>query len=232
MPENSQLNRFINKADTAALPVLPHTLQALKAALEKPSFNYRHLDNILQYDPACMINLLAYANQEINKDFDKEISQVEHAAMFLGMERLEKFIGNITSLYSVSNKKVADKLARLQHRGVHAAFQAQNFAQLIKNSSLSEIYTSTLVTPISELICWHIDPLKAQKVELLVFKENLNYEQAQRDIFGFSYHELAEALTHHWHIPSLFLQRQEMHELDEASHSVKCLYLEIGRAHV
>lgn len=225
MPENSQLNRFINKADTAALPVLPHTLQALKAALEKPSFNYRHLDNILQYDPACMINLLAYANQEINKDFDKEISQVEHAAMFLGMERLEKFIGNITSLYSVSNKKVADKLARLQHRGVHAAFQAQNFAQLIKNSSVSEIYTSTLVTPISELICWHIDPLKAQKVELLVFKENLNYEQAQRDIFGFSYHELAEALTHHWHIPSLFLQRQEMHELDEASHSVKCLYL-------
>jgi len=47
MPENSQLKKFIHKADIAALPVLPFTLQALKTALEKPSFNYRHLDNIL-----------------------------------------------------------------------------------------------------------------------------------------------------------------------------------------
>ncbi|MCK5536328.1 MAG: HDOD domain-containing protein, partial [Bacteroidales bacterium] len=225
MPENRQLNNFIHKADIAALPVLPHTLQMLKAALEKPSFNYHHLDNILQFDPACMINLLAYANQEINKDFDKEISQVEHAAMFLGMDRLERFINNITSLYSVSNRKIADKLSRLQHRGVHAAFQAKNFARLINDSSVAEIYTSALVTPVSELVCWHLEPLKAQKVELLVYVKQVNYEQAQREVFGFSYHELAEALTHHWKIPHLFLERQEMQDLDDASKAIKCLYL-------
>ena len=225
MLENSQLNNFIHKADIAALPVLPNTLQALKTALEKPSFNYRHLDNILQFDPACMINLLAYANREIIKDSDKEISQVEHAAMFLGMERLENFISNITSLHSVKNIKIADKIARLQHRGVHAAYQAQNFAHLINDSSVDEIYTSTLVSPISELVCWHLEPIKAQKVELLVFRKKINYEQAQRDIFGFSYHELAEALTHHWKIPHLFLQRQEMQDLETASKAVKCMYL-------
>lgn len=225
MPENHQLNNFINKADIAALPVLPNTLQALKAALEKPSFSYHQLDNILQFDPACMINLLAYANKEINNDFDKEISQVEHAAMFLGMDRLEQFIDKITSLYSVSNRKIADKLSRLQHRGVHAAFQAKNFAHLINDSSVAEIYTSALVTPISELICWHLEPIKAQKVELSVYIKQINYEQAQRDVFGFSYHELAEALTHHWKIPHLFLERQEMHELDDASKAIKCMYL-------
>ncbi|MCK5662004.1 MAG: HDOD domain-containing protein [Thiotrichaceae bacterium] len=225
MPENTTLNSFINKADIAALPVLPNTLQLLKEALEKPSFNYHHLNSILKYDPACIINLLAYANQEIDRDFDKQIRQVDHAAMVLGMERLEKFIGNVTSLYSVKNKKVADKLSRLQHRGVHAAFQAQNFAQLIKESSDSEIYTSTLVTPISELLCWHLEPVKAQKVELLVYKQKQNYKQAQNEIFGFSYHELAEALSHHWHIPDLFLKRQEMNELDDASRSIQCMYL-------
>lgn len=225
MSENHKLNQFIHKADIATLPVLPNTLQALKTALEKPSFNYRQLDNILQFDPACMINLLAYANKEINKDFEKEISQVEHAAMFLGMERLETFIGNIKSLHSVKNKKVADKLARLQHRGVHAAYQAQNFAQLFNDTSIEEIYTSTLVSPLSELICWHLAPVMAQKVELLVYTKNINYEQAQSDIFGFSYHELAEALTHHWKIPHLFLQRQEMQDLAVASKSVKCMYL-------
>lgn len=225
MSENKQLNSFITKADIAALPVLPHTLQVLKAALELPGFSYRHLDTILQYDPACMINLLAYANQEVNNDFDKEISQVDHAAMFLGMDRLEKFISNITSLYSVQNKKVADKLSRLQHRGVHAAFQAQSFAQLINNSSDREIYTSALVSPVSELLCWHLEPLKAQKVELLICRDTINYKQAQQDVFGFTYHELAKALTHHWHIPALFLQRQEMDELDEASHPIKCMYL-------
>jgi len=172
-----------------------------------------------------MINLLAYANREINKDFDKEISQVEHAAMFLGMERLEKFISNITSLYSVNNKKIADKIARLQHRGVHAAFQAQNFAQLINDTSVDEIYTSALVSPLSELICWHLAPIKAQKVELLVFHKKINYEQAQRDIFGFSYHELAESLSHHWKIPHLFLQRQEMQDLEAVPKAVKCIYL-------
>ncbi len=225
MSENSPLNQFIQKADIAALPVLPHTLQALKTALEKPSFNYRQLDNILQFDPACMINLLAYANKEINKDFDKDISQVEHAAMFLGMERLEKFIGNISSLHRVKSKKVAAKIARLQHRGIHAAYQAQNFAQLINESSVEEIYTSALVSPISELVCWHLEPVKAQKVELLVYQKKAGYDQAQRDIFGFSYHELAEALTHQWKIPHLFLQRQEMKELETATKAVKCLYL-------
>ncbi len=225
MAENSQLNSLINKLEIAALPVLHNTLQVLKAALEKPSFNYRHLDAILQYDPACMINLLAYANQEINKDFDKEISQVEHAAMFLGMERLEKFIGKITSIYTIKNKKIADKIISLQHRGVHAAFQAQNFAHLINDSLVNEIYTSTLVSPLSELVCWHLEPVKAQKVELLIHKDNKNHEQAQREIFGFSYRELAEALTQQWKIPSLFLQRQEMDNLEDASKAVKCMYL-------
>jgi len=225
MPDNQQLAQFIQKADIAALPVLPYTLQALKTALEKPSFNYRHLDNILQFDPACMINLLAYANQEINKDFDKEISQVEHAAMFLGMERLEKFISKITSLHSVKEKKIADKLSRLQHRGVLAAYIAQNFAQLVNDSSVDEIYTSTLVTPLSELVCWYLAPLKAQKVETLIYKHKMDYEQAQHKIFGFSYHELAEALTHHWKIPHLFLQRQEMEDIEKSNKAIKCMYL-------
>ncbi|MCP3851599.1 MAG: HDOD domain-containing protein [Gammaproteobacteria bacterium] len=225
MPDNQQLTQFIKKADIAALPVLPFTLQALKTALEKPSFNYRQLDNILQFDPACMINLLAYANQEINKDFEKEISHVEHAAMFLGMERLEKFITNIKSLYSVKDKKIADKLSRLQHRGVLAAYLSQNFAQLLNDSSIDEIYTSSLVSPLSELICWHLAPLKAQKVETLIFKHKMDYEQAQHKIFGFSYHELAEALTHHWKIPHLFLQRQEMEDLENSTKAIKCMYL-------
>ncbi len=225
MPENSQLKKLVQQADSTALPVLPFTLQALKSALEKPSFNYHHLDNILQFDPACMINLLAYANREIDTDSEIEISQVEHAAMFLGMERLEKFIERVSSLHRVKNKKVADKLARLLHRGVHAAFQAQNFAHLLKDSAIDEIYTSALVTPISELVCWHLEPVKAQKVELLVYKEDMAYEQAQRDIFGFSYHELAEALTLQWKIPHLFLQRQEMQELESAAKAVKCIYL-------
>ena len=225
MAENNQLSQFVQKPDIAALPVLPNTLQTLKAALEKPSFNYRSLDNILQFDPACMINLLSYANLEINKDFDKQISQVEHAAMFLGMDKLEMFIDRITSVYSIKDKKVADKLVRLQHRGVHAAFQAQNFAKLINASATEEVYTSALITPLSELICWHIEPMKAQKVELLIHKKGLDYEQAQRQVFGFSYHELAEALTHHWKIPNLFLQRQEMEDLEEASKPVTCIYL-------
>ena len=225
MAENNQLSQFVQKSDIAALPVLPNTLQTLKAALEKPSFNYRSLDSILQFDPACMINLLSYANLEINKDFDKQISQVEHAAMFLGMDKLEKFIDRITSVYSIKDKNVADKLVRLQHRGVHAAFQARNFATLVNASASEEVYTSALITPLSELICWHIEPVKAQKVELLIHKKGLDYEEAQRQVFGFSYHELAEALTHHWKIPNLFLQRQEMENLEAASKPVTCIYL-------
>lgn len=225
MPENNQLSQFIQKSDIATLPVLPNTMQVLKEALEKPSFNYRSLDKILQYDPACMINLLSYANLEINKDFDKQISQVEHAAMFLGMDKLEKFISRITSVYSIKDKKVADKIIRLQHRGVHAAFQAQNFARMVNSSALEEIYTSALITPLSELICWHIEPIKAQKVELLIHKKSMDYEHAQREVFGFSYHELAESLTHQWHIPNLFLQRQEMEQLDDAPKAVLCIYL-------
>ncbi len=225
MPENQRLQQFISKADSTMLPVLPHTLQSLKTALEKPSFNYHQLDTILQYDPACMINLLAYANREINKEFDREISQVEHAAMFLGMERLEQFIAKISSLYNIANKKIADKLARLQHRGVHAAFQAYNFAHLINDSTPNEVYTSTLLTPLSELVCWFLEPIKAQQVELLVYQKGSDYKQAQEKIFGFSYHDLAEALTHQWHIPHLFLQRQEMDALDDSSKSLKCMYL-------
>jgi len=225
MTENSQLNNFIQRSDIAALPVLHNTLQALKEALEKPVFNYRLLDNILKFDPACMINLLAYANQEINKDFDKQISQVEHAAMFLGMERLEKFINKISSVYTIKDKNIADKIVRLQHRGVHAAFQAQNLALMVNAPSVEDIYTSTLITPLSELVCWNLDPVKAQKVELLIHKQQKDYAQAQQEVFGFSYHELAEALTHQWKIPNLFLQRQEMIDPDEVSKPVLCMYL-------
>ncbi len=225
MPENSQLNQFIQKADIAALPVLHNTLQVLKETLEKPSFNYRYLDSILQYDPACMINLLAYANQEMDNDSDNQISQVEHAAMFLGMDRLEKFIHKITSIYSIKNKNIANKIIELQYRGVHAAFQARNFAYMLNVSSVEEVYTSTLITPLSELLCWNQEPVKAQQVELLIHNNQMDYETAQKQIFGFSYHELAEALTHHWKIPNLFLQRQEMDELEDAPKAIKCMYL-------
>lgn len=225
MSDNKQLQQFIERSDIGSLPVLHHTLQQLKAALAKPNFNYRSLDAILQYDPACMINLLSFANREVNKDFDKQISKVEHAAMFLGMNRLESFIHNITSLKSIKNKNIAARINQLQYRGLHAAFQAQNFALLINDdSSISEIYTSALVSPLAELICWYLEPVKAQKVELLIHKEHKDYKQSQAAIFGFSYHELAEALTHHWNIPSLFLQRQETDSIEDMSKSVKCLY--------
>ncbi len=222
--ENNQLKLFIEKSDIAALPVLHNTLQVLKETLEKPSFNYRYLDTILQYDPACMINLLAYANQEMAAD-DNQINQVEHAAMFLGMDRLEKFINKVTSVYSIKNKAIANKMVQLQYRGVHAAFQAQNFARMLNVSNENEVYTSTLITPLSELLCWHLEPVKAQKVELLVHRKQQPYEQAQQEIFGFTYHELAESLTHHWKIPNLFLQRQEMEQLEDAAKPVKCMYL-------
>ncbi|MCU7837463.1 MAG: HDOD domain-containing protein [gamma proteobacterium symbiont of Taylorina sp.] len=221
---NTQLSQFINRSDIAALPVLHNTLQELKETLAKPSFNYHHLDAILQYDPACMINLLSYANKEINKDFDKQISKVEHAAMFLGMDRLEKFINNISSVYSIKNRKVAEKINRLQYRGIHAAFQAKNLALLINDSAIDEIYTSALISPLSELMCWFLEPVKAQKVELLVHHKNRGYAQAQLEIFGFSYHELAQALTLHWNIPTLFLQRQEVDSIEDMSKPVKCIY--------
>jgi len=222
---NTQLSQFIDRSDIAALPVLHNTLQELKETLAKPSFSYHQLDAILQYDPACMINLLSYANKEINQDFDKQISKVEHAAMFLGMDRLEKFINSITSVYSIKNKKVAKKIDKLQYRGIHAAFQARNLATLINNSAIDEIYTSALISPISELICWFLEPVKAQKVELLIHKEKADYAQAQMEIFGFSYHELAQALTLHWNIPSLFLQRQEVSSIEDMSKPVRCIYI-------
>ncbi len=223
--ENNQLKQFIQKSDIATLPVLHNTLQVLKDTLEKPSFNYRYLDTILQYDPACMINLLAYANQEMAADDDNQINQVEHAAMFLGMDRLEKFINKITSIYSIKDRAIANKIVQLQYRGVHAAFQARNFSRMLNVSTEAEVYTSTLITPLSELLCWHLEPVKAQKVELLVYRKQQPYEQAQQEIFGFTYHELAESLTHHWKIPNLFLQRQEMEQLEDAVKPVKCMYL-------
>ncbi len=91
--------------------------------------------------------------------------------MFLGMDRLEKFINKITSVYSIKNTKVAAKIDKLQYRGLHAAFQAKNFARLINDSSIDEIYTSALIIPISELMYWHLDPINAQKVEILIHKE-------------------------------------------------------------
>lgn len=225
MSDNKQLQHFIARSDIGSLPVLHHTLQQLKAALAKANFNYRSLDSILQYDPACMINLLSFANQEVNKDFDKQITKVEHAAMFLGMDRLESFIHNITSIKSIKNKNIAARINQLQYRGLHAAFQAKNFALLINDDlSISEIYTSALVSPLAELICWYLEPVKAQKVELLIHKKNKDYKQSQTAVFGFSYHELAEALTHHWNIPSLFLQRQETDSIEDMSKSVRCLY--------
>ncbi|MBE9526800.1 MAG: HDOD domain-containing protein [Proteobacteria bacterium] len=224
LQSNTQLQKFLSRTSVASLPVLHKTLQHLKEILAKPSFNYHQMDEILQYDPACMINLLSYANQEVSKDFDKQISKVEHAAMFLGMDRLEKFINKITSVYNIKNSKVAAKIDKLQYRGLHAAFQAKNFARLINDSSIDEIYSSALISPISELMCWHLDPVKAQKVELLIHKEKKDYTQSQIEIFGFSYHELAQALTLQWNIPTLFLQRQEVDSIEEMSKPIKCIY--------
>ena len=225
LQSNTQLQKFLSRTSVASLPVLHKTLQHLKEILAKPSFNYHQLNEVLQYDPACVINLLSYANQEVSKDFDKQISKVEHAAMFLGMDRLEKFINKISSVYSIKNSNVAAKIDKLQYRGLHAAFQAENFARLIINdSSIDEIYTSALISPISELMCWYLDPIKAQKVELLIHKEQKDYTQSQIELFGFSYHELAKALTLQWNIPTLFLQRQEVDSIDEMSKSVKCIY--------
>jgi HD-like signal output (HDOD) protein len=225
MAENKQLNQFIQRSDISKLPVLPHTLQALKEALEKPSFSYRHLNQIIKFDPACMINLLAYANQEMNKDSEQQISQVEHAAMFLGMERLENYINNIKSLHSVKNLAVANKLMSLQYRGLHAAYQADNLARLLSSSAQDEIYISALLTPLSDLLCWYLEPEKAQKVELFIHQNAMSPSEAQTRVFGFNYHELALELTEHWKIPNLFIERQQMEELDDASRAVTCMYL-------
>jgi len=230
MPESNQqqIQAFIKQIGANHLPVLNPTVPKIAEELTQDIFNYERLGQLVHLDPLCLFNFLAWANnhkQELSPDSEEKIQTPKHAALLLGIDNIDRCIKDLKPLSSLKNKKIANKIEHLACRGLHTAYQAKNLAQIMRSRSAEAIYLSALMMPLAELLVWHIEPKKAQKVELLVFQEQQPDEEAQLSVFGFTYTDLMIEMAPQWHLPEMYISALQTEVLSEAKKSILCIKL-------
>jgi len=223
-----KIQAFIKQVADNPLPVLNTTVPKVEEELTQDKFNYERLGQLVHLDPLCLFNFLACANnhrQELSPDSEEIIQTPKHAALLLGIDNIDRCLKDLKPLESIKNQNIAKKLEQLACRGLHTAFQARNLARLMRSKAGEAIYLSALMMPLADLLVWHIAPKKAQKVELLVFKEQQPEEEAQMKVFGFHYKDMIVEMAAQWHLPEMYLTALHTDVLSEAKKSILCIKL-------
>lgn len=230
MPDSNpeKIQAFIKQLTNNPLPVLNPTVPKVSEELGQDVFNYDRLGQLLNLDPLCLYNFLAWANNhkaEVVPDSEEKIKTPQHAAFLLGIDNIERCLKDLKPLSSIGDKKVAAKIEQLALRGLHTAFQARNLARILRSKAGDSIYLSALMMSLGDLLVWHIAPRKAQQVELLVFKKQQPEEESQLKVFGFTYKDLILAVGDRWHLPEMYLNALQTDVLGEAKKSILCIKL-------
>jgi HD-like signal output (HDOD) protein len=231
MMQESNIDKILSfekSLHKAHLPVLDNTLVMVKDKLSREQFKYEQLESSFNLDPMCLFNFLTCANQytqKVSSDFEETIKTPKHASMLLGTDNIEKCISKLTTLKTIKNRDIANKIEQLACRSLHCAYQARHLARLMKDSAEEEIFLSALMMSLSEILVWFISPTKAQQYELLVYTKSMSENEAQHQVFGFSFVDLMLHMEPKWRLPELYIQSLKTDTLEEAKRSIICIKL-------
>ncbi|HFC53223.1 MAG TPA: HDOD domain-containing protein [Gammaproteobacteria bacterium] len=166
---------------------------------------FEQLSEFILRDPGVASFLLSTANGVHHQHFGMPVTTVEHAAMMLGLNRMETIHRQLPVIDPEHCSEQEKMLVKIYSRAWHASCQAMIWSRLRVDMVPGEVSLATLLRGVGEMAVWAFQPDKAAEVEEeLIHDEGERIrEGAQKRVLGFSYDALSAALAREWKLPLL-----------------------------
>lgn len=205
----STIHEWVTFLETRDVPVLRRTIQELdqlRAKAERLSAS--QLAVVILRDPLMTLKLLRLANSTRRGRLSSEITSVEHAIMMLGAVPLFKHFSSLTALEDLlaQQDQALNSVLQVYSRGLHAAYQARQWAIQHQDIRVEEVYISALLHDMTNMMLWIYAPERAQEIRETVRRDHVYYGLAHEKVMGFSVADFRGALAAAWYFPEMLTE--------------------------
>lgn len=207
--QQSYLEGWLKFFSSAEMPILRKTARQLEAARSQiDRVNGRDITGIVLHDPLLALRVLAFIQEFRSRHLHREITNIAHAVMMLGVEPFFRKFDQPLTL----EEKLADKSAALLGvlqvimRTQRASRYAYEWAFARYDLNVEEVALAALLHDTAEILLWCFAPEQAMDIQARLHADkSLRSASVQQQVLGFTLAELQLALCHAWHLPELLI---------------------------
>ena len=207
--QQSYLEGWLKFFSSAEMPILRKTARQLEATRRQiERVNGRDVTEIVLHDPLLALRMLAFIQEFRSRHLHREITNIAHAVMMLGIEPFFRKFDQPLTL----EEKLADTPAALLGvlqvilRTQRASRYAHEWAFARYDLNVEEVALAALLHDTAEILLWCFAPEQAMDIQMrLRADKSLRSASVQQQVLGFTLAELQLALCHAWQLPELLI---------------------------
>jgi HD-like signal output (HDOD) protein len=199
---NEALAKWVSQLQQQPLPAIKANCELLQQLSSGDHTDMGRLATIIESDPGLSVMLLRHINQIRHKHLRSEITTPRHALMMLGLQQLRLLLPTV-SLVEALPKESQLRLRHQFSQAFHAAYQARDWGHLRRDLAVDELFTAALLNNLGEMLLNQYAAAEVDRVYGLMQQKEMEPEEAQYVVFGFSFNQLTLEIARVWHLPNL-----------------------------
>lgn len=202
--ERKGLQGWVEQIRDRDMPVLAHTVEAVRNITEDENASTGTLTRVVLQDAALTTKVLKLSNTAMFNPARQPISTVSRAIVVLGFDVLGKLVLSIYLIDAFLSGGLRGRVLAEMARSFHAAVQARSLVVSRGSGEGEEVFIAALLARVGEMAFWCFGGMAAQRLdEALVEQPDERPEDLQMDILGFRLRSLSAALSREWRLGAL-----------------------------
>lgn len=202
--ERKGLQGWVEQIRDRDMPVLAHTVEAVRSITEDENASTGALTRVVLQDAALTTKVLKLSNTAMFNPARQPISTVSRAIVVLGFDVLGKLVLSIYLIDAFLSGGLRGRVLAEMARSFHAAVQARALVIAKGGGEGEEVFIAALLARVGEMAFWCFGGTAAQRLdEAMEEQPDERPEDLQMDILGFRLRSLSAALSREWRLGSL-----------------------------
>ncbi len=192
------LKQWVSDITSQDLPVLGHTTRTVLNLSKDDNSTISDLTQVILQDPSMTARILTLVNAVFYNPRGNSISTISRAIILLGLEAVCNICLTIKLIDTLVKKSNQIRLTKEMGLSIHAAVQARNIAKERGDKEPEEVFIAALLMQIGNMAFWCCDNELTDKLDKALNASNKPVAQTEKEVLGFSLHELTRSLAKEW----------------------------------
>jgi putative nucleotidyltransferase with HDIG domain len=194
---------FVRRLDAIhELPTLSTVAMKLSRLLTDIDISAKDVAEVIQYDQAIVTKMLKMVNSAFF-GFSNKVSSVQHALMLLGFNTVRNAIIaiDVINALKTKNKTKGFDMSAFWRHAIGVAVISRHLDQETGHHFREDIFTAGIIHDIGKIVLAHYFGGRYQDVLETMYREKINYWDAEHRHFPMNHAEVGMQLARRWHLP-------------------------------
>ncbi len=202
--------RFIRKIEK--LPTLPVIVYKILETLENPRSSAKDLRNTILNDQSISAKILRLANSAYY-GYNRQVTDITQALVLLGFETVKSISLSVSVInaFPESDEEYSFKREDLWKHAMETAYGAKVIFENAGFKNTERVFIHGLLHDIGKIIMAYYYPVDYEEAFKLSQNNNIDIQNAEKEIFGFDHTEAGYWLGQQWQFPKSILSGIRYH---------------------